>query len=130
MKALLITLSVIEEGEKGSELVRNQRWAEIVFQDLKHFKTLPEILSVSILKEVADGAILQGRAKLAFPELAGKGVARVSHQERIIASRGETGRPEPEEDEIPQLQIVLARLNGRQSKFVHRKWDRRKGNVI
>jgi len=61
---------------------------------------------------VADGAILESRAKLALPELAGEKVANVGHQEGIIASHGEARGPEPEEDEIPQLQIILAQLDG------------------
>jgi hypothetical protein len=61
---------------------------------------------------VADGAILESRAKLALPELAGKRVASVGHQEGIIAGLGKPRGPEPEEDEIPPLQIILARLDG------------------
>jgi len=79
---------------------------------LKHFKALPKVLSAGILKEVANGAILESPAKLALPELAGERVASVGHQEGIIVGRGETRGPESEEDEIPQLQIILARLDG------------------
>jgi hypothetical protein len=67
---------------------------------------------------VADGAILESRPKLALPELAGKRVASVGNQERIIAGRRKTRSPEPEEDEIPHLQIILTRLDWGQSKFV------------
>jgi len=78
VKTLLLALSVIKESEKGSELVRNRGGAEVVLQDLKHFKALPIVLSVGILEEVAYGAILESRAKLALPELAGERVVRVS----------------------------------------------------
>ncbi len=83
-----------------------------MLQNLKHFKALPKVLSVGILKEVADGAILESRAKLALPELAGERVVSVGHQEGIIAGRGKTRGSEPEEDEIPQLQIILTQLDG------------------
>jgi len=61
---------------------------------------------------VADRAILESRAKLALPELAGKRVVSVGHQEGIIAGRGKTRGSEPEKDEIPQLQIILTPLDG------------------
>jgi len=61
---------------------------------------------------VADGAILESRAKLTLPELAGERVASVGHQEGIFKGRGKTRGPESDEDEIPQLQIILARLDG------------------
>jgi hypothetical protein len=45
---------------------------EVVLKDLKHLKALPETLSVGVLEQVADRAILESRAKLALPELTGK----------------------------------------------------------
>ena len=98
---------------------------EVVLKDLKHLKALPETLSVGVLEQVADRAILESRAKLALPELTGERVSSVGNQEGIIMGRGKTRGPEPEKDEIPRLEIIIARLDGGQSKLVRRKWDQR-----
>ena len=103
---------------------------EVVLKDLKHLKALPEILSVGVLKQVADRAILESRAKLALLELTGFRVPSVSNQEGMIAGRGKTRGPEPEKNEILPLEIILARLDGGQSKLVCRKRDRRQQNVV
>ena len=41
INTFLIALSVVEEGEKGGERVRNGRGAEGVLKDLEHLKSLP-----------------------------------------------------------------------------------------
>ncbi len=76
---LLVNLSVIEKGKKGSERVGDGRGAEVVFEDLNHFEPLAKVLGVGVLKEVMNRSILEGRADLAL--LASKGVATISHQE-------------------------------------------------
>ena len=102
MDAFLIALSVIEEGERGGKRVRNGRGVEVVLKDLEHLKSLPEVLGVGVLEQVADRAILESHAKLALPELTGKRVLSVGNQEGIIAGSGKTRGPEPVEDEVPR----------------------------
>jgi hypothetical protein len=49
----------------------------VVFEDLKHFKTLIIIYCTGILEEEPGvPTVLQSSPDLALPELAGKGVAR------------------------------------------------------
>ena len=83
MNAFLIALSVVDEGKKGGERVRNGRGVEVVLKDLEHLKSLPEVLGVGVLKQVADRAIL-GRAKLALPGLA--------REFRVLVTRRESSR--------------------------------------
>jgi hypothetical protein len=64
---LLVALSVIEKGEKGSERVGDGRGMEVVFEDLNHLKSLDEVLGVGVLKEVTNQSILEGPADLALP---------------------------------------------------------------
>ena len=42
-------------------------FAEVVLKDLKHLESLPEVLGVGVLEQVADRAILEGCAKLVLP---------------------------------------------------------------
>ena len=104
-------------------------FAEVVLKDLKHLESLPEVLGVGVLEQVADRAILEGRVKLALP-LPGKRVPSVGNQEGIIVDSGKTRGPEPVKDEIPRLEVILARLDGGKSELVCRKRDRRQQNAI
>ena len=53
----------------------------MVFEDLKHFKTLVLIRRANVLEEEPGiPAVLQYRLDLAFPELAGKGIHQVSDE--------------------------------------------------
>ena len=54
MDTLLVALSVIEKGKKGSERVGDGRGMEVVFKDLNHLESLSKILGVGILKEVTN----------------------------------------------------------------------------
>ena len=130
MNGFLIALSVVEEGKKGGERVRNGRGAEVVLKDLEHLRSLPEVLGDGVLKQVADRAILESRAKFALPELTGERVPSAGNQEGIIAGRGTSRGAEPVEDEVPRLEIILARLDWGKSKFVRGKRDRRHQNVV
>jgi hypothetical protein len=98
---LLVALSVVEKGKKGSEQVGDGRGMEMVFKDLNHLESLAEELGVGVLKEVINQSILEGRADLALPELASKGVATISHQEQILAGSGKTRGSKPVENEVP-----------------------------
>ncbi len=103
----------MEEGRKLS----SRTWRDL--------KSLPEVLGVGVLEQVVDRAILESRAKLALPELNGERVPSVGNQEGIIAGRGKIRGPEPVKDEVPQLEIILTRLDWGKSKLVRRKQDRR-----
>ena len=53
----------------------------MVFEDLKHFKTLVVICGAGILKEETGvPVVLHHCLDLALPELAGKGIHRVSDE--------------------------------------------------
>ncbi len=68
-------LFVIEEGEQCGEGVGDGGRAVVVFEDLKHFKTLVVICRAGILKEETSvPTVLQRCPDLALPELAGKGI--------------------------------------------------------
>ena len=54
MDTLLVTLSVVEKGEMGSEKVGDGRGTEVVFKDLNHLESLSKILGVGVLKEVTN----------------------------------------------------------------------------
>jgi hypothetical protein len=101
MDTLLVALSVVEKGKKGSEQVGDGRGTEVVFEGLNHLESLAKVLGVGVLKEVTNRAILEGRADLALPELASKGVATISHQEQILAGSGKIGGLKPVENEVP-----------------------------
>jgi hypothetical protein len=98
---LLVALSVIEKGKKGSEQVVDGRGMEVVFEDLNHLKSLAKVLGVGVLKEVTNQSVLEGRADLALPELASKGVATINHQEQILVGSGKTRGSKPVENEVP-----------------------------
>ncbi len=98
---LLVTLSVVEKGEKGSEQVGDGRGTEVVFENLNHLESLAKVLGVGVLKEVTNRSILEGRADLALPELASKGVATISHQEQILVGSGKTRGSKPVENKVP-----------------------------
>ncbi len=74
---------------------------EVVFEDLNHLESLAEVLGVGVFKEVMNRSILEGRADLALPELASKGVVTFSHQEQILAGSGKTRGSKPVENEVP-----------------------------
>ncbi len=74
---LLITLSVVEEGQQGGECVGNGRGAEVVFKDLKHLEAPVKVSRTSVLKEKPGGAVFQNRPDLTLPELAGKSIRRI-----------------------------------------------------
>ena len=99
--ARLFALSVVEEGEKGGEEIRDGGGPEVVCKDLEHLKTLSKIFRVGVLEKVLLQAVLEGHAELALPELTGERVPSVGDQEQILAGSGETRRPEPEEEEVP-----------------------------
>ena len=65
------------------------------------YQNLPKVLGVDVLKKVPNQSILEGRVKLALPELSGEGVPSVSDQEQILTGSGETRSSEPVEDEVP-----------------------------
>jgi hypothetical protein len=78
---LSITLFVIEEGEQSGEGVGEGERAVVVFEDLKHFKTLVVICRAGILKEETGvPAVFRRCPDLALPELAGKGIHQVSDE--------------------------------------------------
>ena len=82
MNPLSITLLVDEEQQdQSSEGVGDGGRAVVVFEDLKHFKILVIIRRAGILKkEPGVPTVLQCRLDLALPELAGKGIQRVSDE--------------------------------------------------
>ncbi len=98
---LLVALSVVEKGKKGSERVGDGRGMEVVFQDLNHLESHAKVIGVGVLKEVTNQSVLEGCADLALPELASKSVATISHQERILAGSGKTRGTKPVENEVP-----------------------------
>jgi hypothetical protein len=101
LDTLLVALSIIEKGKTGSERVGDGRGTEVVFEDLNHLESLAGVLGVGVLKEVTNRSVLEGCADLALPELASKGVATISHQERILAGSGKTRGWKPVENEVP-----------------------------
>ena len=60
---------------------------------------------------------------MALPELTGERVPNVGNQEGIIMGSGKTRGPEPVKDEVPRLEVIIARLDGGKSELVRRKQD-------
>jgi hypothetical protein len=124
MDPLLVTLPVIEERQQGGEGVGNGRGAEVVLEDLEHLETLVVERSPRVLKEKPGGAVLQGRTELTLPKLAGKRIHRIRGKGTIRTGGGKSRAAEPIEDQIPRSEIIIRRLDRRESEAVDGKRNR------
>jgi hypothetical protein len=121
---LFVTLPVIEERHQGGECVGNRGGAKVVLEDLKHLKTLVVESRTHVLKEKPGGAVLQGRTELTLPELTGKRIHRIRDKGTIRACGGKPRAAEPIHDQIPRSEIIIHRLDQRESEAVDGKGNR------
>jgi hypothetical protein len=121
---LFVTLPVIEERQQGGESVGNGRGAEVVLEDLEHLETLVVERRPRVLKEKPGGAVLQGRTELTLPKLAGKRIHRIRDKGTIRTGGGKSRAAEPIHDQIPRSEIIIRRLDRRESEAVDGKRNR------
>ena len=79
----------------------------MVLKNLKHLETFAEVRCASVFKQEASQTIFQGRPKLTLPKLAGKSIPRVREKQIVRTGRGEAVGPEPEQEDVPLLKIIL-----------------------
>ena len=92
----------------------------MVFEDLKHFKTLIIICCTGIFEEEPGvPTVLQSRPDQALPELAGKGVPRVRDKSGVGACSRIARATEPVKDKIARLKVVGGILDRRKSEGRH-----------